>query len=67
VAIVTEDLRKSGYRSGQRTIATGAAMNGHYRAAEIGISQWGKASRDWRNPLVGWCRKNGFWEGSSVA
>ena len=45
----------------------GSAMNGHYRAAEIGISQWGKASRDWRNPLVGWCRKNGFWEGSSVA
>jgi hypothetical protein len=28
-------------------------MNGHYRIAEIGIPQWGKASRDWRNALVG--------------
>jgi tripartite-type tricarboxylate transporter receptor subunit TctC len=39
-------------------------MNGHYRIAEMGIPRWGKASRDRRNKLVGWCRKNDFWEGT---
>jgi tripartite-type tricarboxylate transporter receptor subunit TctC len=46
----------------QRT--SSSANNGHYRIAEIGIPKWGKASRDWRNALVGWCRKNDFGEGS---